>query len=200
MSKRSGRLLVNLNWMMMLNKLRERTRKLHEELEGKNLASKIIDHSISREEYELLLFQNLLAYSKAEDSISNYFPEDSHAKSAKIKADLQNIGVENPDYNWDYAFHCKNEIEAVGVAYVMEGSALGGMMIAKEIKKCEALKSLPEQHFFATSKDSANGWNRFLKFLRSREFTEEEAEIASRKAVETFQLFDTAFKTEFSNS
>lgn len=186
--------------MMMLNKLRESTRKLHEELEGKNLASKIMDHSISREEYELLLFQNLLAYSKVEGTISGYFPLDSPSKTEKIKADLANMGVENPDLKWNQSFHCKNEIEALGAAYVMEGSALGGMMIGEEIKNCNALKGLPKQQFFSASKDSAKGWKRFLKLIKSRDFTTEEAEIASQKAIETFQLFDSAFKTEFSNS
>lgn len=185
---------------MILNKLRENTRKLHEELEGKNLASKIMDHSITREEYELLLYQNLLAYSKVENTIADYLPQNTPTKTEKIKTDLHNMGLKNIEFKWGQEFGCQNEFEAIGAAYVMEGSALGGMMIGKEIRNCESLNSLPEQNFFNPSKDSAKGWNSFLKLLRNRTFTEEEAQIASKKAVETFELFGNSFKAEFSNS
>lgn len=182
----------------MLNKLREETRELHEKLEGNNLASRIIDHSISREEYEILLYQNLLAYAKVEDAIREFLPSEDILKSQRLRKDLKELGVEQANASWDIQFDCTNEAEAIGAAYVVEGSAMGGLMIGKEISNCEALKDLPPQHFFSGSKDAAKGWNLFLKRLRNNSFSEDEIFAASEKAKETFRLFEAAFKIEFS--
>ncbi len=182
----------------MLNKLREATRQLHEKLEGNNLAGKIIDHSISQEEYELLLFQNFLAYAKVENAVEKYLPFENPSKAEKIKQDLRNLGITKPETAWDFSFECHSEAEALGASYVVEGSAMGGMMIGKEIPKCGSLQELPEQHFFSGSRESAKGWNQFLKLMRNREFSEEETDAASKKAMETFKLFEAAFKTQFS--
>lgn len=183
--------------MTMLTKLREETRDLHEKLEGNNLATKIIDHSISLEEYEMLLYQNLLAYRKVENNIRQFLSFEDNSKTDQLKLDLRALGVrENPA--WDVEFTCTNEAEAIGAAYVIEGSAMGGMMIGREIHNCKALKDLPKQHFFSGSREAAKSWNSFLKMLRKTCFTVEEIDAASEKAKETFQLFEKAFNTEFS--
>lgn len=184
--------------MTMLTNLREETRKLHEKLEGNNLASRIIDHSISREEYAILLYQNLLACAKVEDAIREFLPSEDISKTDKLRRDLKDLGVKQADASWDFQFDCANEAEAIGAAYVIEGSAMGGMMIGREIPNCEALKDLPAQHFFSGSRDAAKGWNVFLKRLRNSSFSEAEIFAASEKAKETFGLFEAAFKIEFS--
>ncbi|MCM8570444.1 biliverdin-producing heme oxygenase [Gramella jeungdoensis] len=183
----------------MLNRLREATAELHKKLEGENLANKIVDHSINLDEYKLLLYQNYLAYSTVEDQLLEFIPGQSQDKSEKLKNDLSEMGMTNLDSESLFEFSCKNEAEAIGAAYVIEGSAMGGMIIGKEVKKCDSLKNLPEQTFFNGTRDSIKGWNEFLKFLRSREFTEKEKELAANKAKETFKLFEKAFNVEFSN-
>ena len=181
----------------MLNSLREETAELHRELEKENLANKIMDHSITLDEYRSLLFQNFIAYKSAENEISKFLPSKAE-KTEKLKADLKGLGI--TDFNFDLDFSCENEAEAIGAAYVVEGSAMGGMLIGKEIKNCEALKELPEQQFFSGNRESMKGWNEFLKFLRTRDFTETEVQEAVNKGKDTFLLFGEAFKLEFSNS
>ncbi|WP_227009042.1 biliverdin-producing heme oxygenase [Christiangramia fulva] len=184
----------------MLNRLREETREIHEALESKNLAQKIIDHSINHEEYLLLLLQNFQAYRKTEKLLQKYLNFHPFLKAERIKKDLENLGVKNPDFFWDFPFECKDEIEALGIAYVVEGSAMGGMMIGKQIKYCGALHGLPEQYFYNASKENAKGWNKFQKEIRNRDFSEQETQLASQKAIETFRLFEAAFKIERSLS
>jgi heme oxygenase len=184
--------------MEMLNSLREATAELHRKLEGDNLAGKIIDHSISLEEYRLLLIQNFIAYRSVERQLNQFLSFENMEKTLQLEEDLLTLGVDDLDHIPDIDFNCKNEAEAIGAAYVVEGSAMGGMLIGKEIPNCETLNSLPPQKFFSGGRDSVKSWNNFLKFLRSRDFSEEEKEIASTKAQETFRLFGKAFKVELS--
>lgn len=157
-----------------------------------------MDHSITLEEYKLLLFQNYIAYKASEDQIQKFLPKQVSDKAKTLKKDLQNLNVNSLDHTLD--FICNSEVEAIGAAYVIEGSAMGGMLIGKEVSNCPNLQDLPQQNFFNGKRDNIKSWNQFLKFVRSREFNENEKEIAAKKAQETFELFGQAFKVEFSKS
>ncbi|WP_405198385.1 biliverdin-producing heme oxygenase [Christiangramia sp. LLG6405-1] len=178
----------------MLNKLREATKAQHEDLEGENLANKIMDHSITEEEYKLLLLQNYAAYAATEDPIARHLKNYSSTKTDAIKLDLSSLGIEKAETSLE--FQCDNEAEAVGAAYVVEGSAMGGLMIGKELKNCPHLEHLPDQQFFSGKRDQIKSWNEFLKYLRNKDFSEDQKEIAARKAQQTFDLFEEAFKIE----
>ena len=182
----------------ILDSLREETSVLHKELEKDNLANRVMDHSINLEEYKLLLFQNFIAYKNAESEIYKFLPGYKSDKTDRLQNDLR--GLEFTDLSYELDFTCENEAEAIGAAYVIEGSAMGGMLIGKEIQNCNALADIPEQEFFNGSKSNVKGWNDYLKFLRSRDFSETEIEQASQKAKETFLLFREAFKVQLSKS
>ncbi|MBT8319985.1 MAG: biliverdin-producing heme oxygenase [Gramella sp.] len=182
----------------MLNRLREETEALHREIEKDNLANKIMDHSINLEEYKSLLFQNFIAYSIAESEIRKFLDGTTGDKSKNIFKDLKALGID-PSVP-DLEFTCNNEAEAIGAAYVIEGSAMGGMIIGKEIDNCNSLKELPVQEFFNGNRSNIKSWNNFLKFLRSREFSKEETDLAAEKAKQTFMLFQEAFRVSLANS
>lgn len=184
----------------MLNRLRKDTEELHRRLEGDNLANKIMDHSINLEEYKLLLYQNYLAYSCVENELLKFLPGRNSEKSDKLRQDLLNLGFPNLNAGQGPDFKCMNEAEAIGAAYVIEGSAMGGMMIGKQVGSCSTLAHLPPQNFFSGERESMKGWNSYLKFLRSREFTDSEKEVAAQKAKETFRLFEKVFHIEFSET
>lgn len=183
--------------MEMLNSLREGTKTLHNDIEKDNVASKIMNHSISLEEYKLLLFQNYRAYKTAETEIQKFLPDYGTDKTDRLKADLKNFEVTDSDCVLD--FKCISEAEAIGAAYVIEGSAMGGMIIGKEVKNCKSLDSLPNQQFFNGERSSMTGWNKYLKYLRSREFNEQEILTATEKAKDTFLLFKKAFDSQLSS-
>jgi heme oxygenase len=177
----------------MLDHLREETKVLHQEIEKDNLAAGIMTHQISLEEYKLLLLQNYLAYREVEKKIQPYLESWDSSKSTRLKQDLENLKVETEGLTTP-SLEINNLAEALGAAYVLEGSALGGMMIAREIANCEALAHLPKQFFFSAEREHMQGWNDFLKRLRTSKFSQDEIEKAGKKARETFQFFHQIFQ------
>ncbi|GHA33499.1 hypothetical protein GCM10007103_13810 [Salinimicrobium marinum] len=178
----------------MITRFREHTRELHEQIEKENQAKKIMDHSIDLEEYKILLLQNYIAYRTVEKEISRHISSYEGSKHQQLEIDLKALEVDfSVASEYESRFTCTSYLEALGAAYVVEGSALGGMVIAKELKECENLKSLEDQNFFSGKRDNLKSWNRFKKELNSREFSEEEKEEASEKAKETFRFFGEVF-------
>ncbi|SKB36096.1 Heme oxygenase [Salegentibacter holothuriorum] len=179
----------------MLNNLRNSTKQLHEELEKENLASQIISHEISLEDYKLLLLQNYISYKITEAEILKYIPAYKSNKSEKLAQDLDDLEVDKSVFE---EFHGKFQInsyeEALGTAYVVLGSALGGMYISKELPNCPALKGIPKPHFFSGERDGVKSWNSFVKELKAENFTEIQINQASKKAMETFEFFGLVFK------
>ncbi len=178
----------------MLNKLREETESLHREIEKDNLAGLIISHEISLEEYKLLLLQNYLAYEVTENGIAPHIPTFETIKSKQLLKDLENLDINIPPIeNYSENYTINNEAEAYGAAYVVEGSAMGGMLIAKELDQCPALSHIDEHYFFNGKRQNINGWKSFCKSLKTKEFSIEEENMAVEKAKDTFLIFSRIF-------
>lgn len=181
---------------MMLEKLREATHALHKEVEKDNLANLIISHKISLEEYKLLLYQNFVAYKITEEEIARHLEEFNGTKHKQIKKDLENLDINTSGIILDQnLFKCNNRAEAFGAAYVVEGSALGGMMISKEVFNCSGLNSIKIHHFFNGDRQNIKDWRNFTRLLKNQQFTLAEEDEATNKAKETFQFFGTVFSS-----
>lgn len=180
---------------MMLTKLREATEDLHREIEKENLAALIVSNEISLEEYKLLLLQNYIAYAITEPSIAKHLDHYEVYKTPRLLRDLEQLGVTTtlPAHTREM-FRIINKAEALGAAYVVEGSSLGGMVIAKQIKNCPALEGIGDHYFFNGDRENVKSWNAFSKFLKNREFTPLEEIQAIDKAKETFLFFGDVFK------
>ncbi len=181
----------------MIERLREETRLLHEEIEKENLASRIMDHSIDVETYKLLLLQNYLAYRSTENAIFEYLPEMQPGKYLQLEKDLFALKVPFSDISFSTDFECNNRAEAFGAAYVVEGSALGGMLIARNLKNCPGLKEVERFHFFSGSKAGLESWKRFKNELEAQNFSEAEVQLSIQKARDTFLFFKKVFSTTF---
>ena len=179
----------------MLNSLRNATKQLHEDLEKENLAAQIISHDISLENYKLLLLQNYISYKITEDEIVKFIPAYTSDKSIKLAKDLEKLEVDVSIYKeFKSKFVLNSYEEALGAAYVVLGSALGGMYISKEIPNCPELQGIPGPYFFSRDRDGVKSWNIFVKELNSKDFTEAQIIEASKKARETFKFFALIFK------
>jgi heme oxygenase (biliverdin-IX-beta and delta-forming) len=183
--------------MEMIQRLKEETRELHEQVEAQNLARQIMDHSIDLETYKQLLIQNFIAYRATENAIKEYLPDYSGKKHQQLKNDLQHLGVSAEKLPKNDIFECHSQAEALGAAYVVEGSALGGMLLARNLKKCSGLESIEQHHFFSGDKDNLKDWNAFKAQLEQYNFSENEAEKAIEKAKDTFRFFQAIFRREF---
>lgn len=177
---------------MRTERFKEATKELHQQVEEENLARFIVDHSIDLETYKLLLLQNFLAYQKTEKAIEPFFGGYQGTKHKQLQKDLDQLQVsqEAPDLR----FSCKSAAEAFGAAYVVEGSALGGMVIAKHLHKCPGLSSLENHHFFNGDRDNLKAWNDFKNELSKQDFSEKEELEAIEKARETFRFFREVFQ------
>lgn len=180
----------------MLTKLKNATEGLHREIEKNNLAGLIISNEISMEDYKLLLLQNYMAYSVTEPAIAKHLDHYEIEKTPRLLKDLDQLGVIcPPNTRAREMFRIINRAEAFGAAYVVEGSALGGMMISKQIINCPGLKGIEIHHFFNGDRSNVKSWNAFSKFIKKQEFTALEEIQAIDKAKETFMFFGEIFKT-----
>ncbi len=181
--------------MMMLNSLREHTQSLHKEIEKDNLAGFIMDHSISMHQYKTLLLQNYIAYKIVENEVSPYLEDYSSIKSDQLKKDLDALKVDTTlVLRFVGDFQCENKMEALGAAYVVEGSVLGGLIIAKELKNCKHLREIQNHHFFNGDRKNMDGWKQFCKQVKSNQYSEVEINQATEKAKETFIFFGKVFE------
>ncbi|MDT0677504.1 biliverdin-producing heme oxygenase [Autumnicola musiva] len=179
----------------MLNNLREATAVLHEQLEKENAANLIMDHNITLEQYRELLFQNYIAYYIAEKQISSQLSHYQESKHRALEQDLRALGIprEIPQ-SLAMEFYCNSKAEAYGAAYVVEGSVMGGMLIAKNLQKCPGLSEIKTHHFFNGKRDNIKSWRGFVKKLEESRFNKQEVVEATNKAKETFLFFSKAFK------
>ena len=177
----------------MIKKLKEETRDLHEQIEEQNLAKRIMDHSIDLSTYKLLLLQNFLAYRETETEIKNHLPNYSAKKHLQLKQDLEQLNVSTTIALQNATFKCHSPAEALGAAYVVEGSALGGLLLAKNLDKCSNLAQIDQHYFFNGDKDNLKDWNSFKKELEEYHFSETEETEAVEKAKATFRFFESIF-------
>lgn len=152
-------------------------------------------HNISLDEYKKLLLQNYVAYKITEEEIQKQIPNYTSDKTENLEKDLAELNVnESVAKNYQHNFKINTTAEAWGAWYVVEGSSLGGMVIAKNIKECEELSKIKTHHFFNGKRQSVNGWRQFTKDLKHKGFSEEEENQAIEKAKETFQFFGKVFR------
>ena len=183
-----------MNQNSLLQQLRQITAPLHERIEQKNPARAILDHSIGLEAYKQLLLQNYAAYSRLEPGIAAVLPFFKADKAARLYRDLVALNI-TPQPEPD-EFEINSVAEAFGAAYVLEGSALGGMLIAKHLSQCAQLKALPSQHFFSGDKASLAPWKLFQQELAVRDFNEPHTAELLSKARETFLFFERTFEVQ----
>lgn len=181
----------------MIKKLKEATRELHEKLEEKNLAYLIIKHEIKVYEYQLLLLQNYIAYAVCEHKIEEFFSLEKPLKNELLLKDLSVLEIDTKLIDKQLAkfkdsFSIDNKYEALGAKYVVDGSALGGMQIAKNIPLCDNLKDIPQPNFFSGDRAQVKQWNSFSKILK-KDYSLEQENLAIKKAKETFIFFDKVF-------
>ncbi|WP_037373799.1 biliverdin-producing heme oxygenase [Salinimicrobium xinjiangense] len=182
--------------MEMIQRLKEETRDLHEQVEEQNLARLIMDYSIDLNTYKQLLLQNYIAYQATENAIQNYLADYSGKKHIQLKQDLVHLGVSPERHSKNIIFECHSKAEALGAAYVVEGSTLGGMLLAKNIDKCKHLVSIDRHHFFNGNKDNLKDWKHFKKELEQYTFSNAEENEAVEKARDTFRFFQEVFNRE----
>lgn len=185
----------------MLEQLKQGTAALHQEVEQENLARFIMDSSISQDQYDMLLRQNFMVYKGVEDFINaryDMLPESlktyaGYEKTNRLAKDISSISS-IPLPKALSVIGPRNLPTLIGKLYVVEGSMLGGMMMAKKLKSCSKIDHITEHHFF--NEDTSAGatrWKNFKNAVSELSFEEDEIAQAVTSAQETFLLYKKAY-------
>lgn len=126
---------------MISETLKANTRTLHDRVEAKFNSNRIFDGTFSLNDYRNLIRYNYLFLQNFENEVFSVFNEqtadelnlDNRRKLTLIEEDLEVLNIEKSSI--EIPLKIKNEAEALGMLYVMEGSTLGGNVIAKQLSK-----------------------------------------------------------------
>ena len=125
-------------------RLREATAQIHERLHGHPGLGAAASGSIGRDDYRLLLAR-LWGFHKAfEDALDEAarglaldLVMADRARAPMLEADLQTLGLDRPTMlrlpRCDQMFQPRSEAAFMGSLYVVEGSTLGGVHIARAL-------------------------------------------------------------------
>ncbi len=171
--------------------LKEQTKQQHDDTEAKLQSQKIFDKSYTLEDYKNLLLHNYRLISKYEpqiqENLKNY-PElklDLRSKNNALKTDLNNLSIETasetPTQNLE------NEAEAFGALYVMEGSTLGGNVIAKQLKRNPEFQNIEFKYFGIYGENTGSYWQEFKSIIDDK-ISEDQYEDCVRGAKKAYQL------------
>jgi heme oxygenase len=161
------------NRIMILDKLKQSTATFHQLSEELNFSNGLLNGSIRREDYLVLLkrlhslFAQVALLQKkevAENTIPEFFFED---KARLVYDDI--ISLENGFTQSSIPFRQMPYYEYLGFCYVAMGSMLGGQFIYRNIVDIEIYKNDPLPFaFYASCKDSvALYWRPFMSYLQA---------------------------------
>lgn len=147
---------------------------------------------MTRTRYGAFLAGTLLVVDPLEDALG-----EPKKRSDLLRADLAALRVRPHDPVPDLAPSLGSEGERLGCAYVVEGSALGGLVLARTIEPALALLPTGGTSFLRLrGDDTAAHWRAFLRRLDDfgREATVSMRAAATRAAVATFEAYTAAFR------
>lgn len=171
--------------------LKEQTKQQHDDTEAKLQSQKIFDKSYTLDDYKKLLIHNYKLISRYEPQIQEQlkgYPElklDLRSKVDALKIDLNNLNIETQPEALTQ--NLENEAEAFGALYVMEGSTLGGNVIAKQLKRNPEFENIEFNYFGVYGENTGPFWQEF-KSIIDEKITEEQYDDCVTGAKKAYQL------------
>lgn len=179
---------------MLLDSLKAGTRLSHQALE--KLLIQRLKNISDTGDYALLLSHFYGYLHPLEQTIKLHLNEkvipDLHErrKTEQILHDIQSIGAELENVYCNDLPTIQHEADALAAMYVMEGSTLGGSIIAKMLH--DRLGVTPEKgvcFFYGYGEDSEKRWKSFTDILQSYTPYEKLAARMVHTADQTFRKF-----------
>lgn len=110
-------------------------------------------------------------------------------RSHALRADLDAL---NTDFRQRFAAPIENEAEALGALYVLEGSRLGGRVLARMAGESADERVRGATRYFRHGERGGH-WRSFIDKLEASSAVREKPERAKRAALDTFAAFEAAF-------
>lgn len=180
----------------ILERLRAQTRAQHERLDrGVRMGT----DEVTRDGYGAFLRGSLAIVRPLERALEPHGAlELPRGRSESLSADLAHLALVDDVASPDVRF-VESRADAMGVAYVMEGSALGGQVLARRVAPALGLATEgPERAGLAYLRVHGDApgprWRAFLERLGAwdAEASEEDRERACRAALRTFAAYEDA--------
>jgi heme oxygenase (biliverdin-IX-beta and delta-forming) len=185
---------------MILAKLKEATREQHENLEN---TVTVMDQMFSLENYKELLCKFYRFYSSIEPEIDKLdlkaagYDFDKRRKLPKLEKDLKNLEVLEAAKGlprWEGVPPLRNNAQAFGSLYVMEGATLGGQIINRHLK--EHLGISPENggaFFNGYGAETGPMWKEFMGIANAFAENAGQDDVIIDSAKQTFDSFRDCF-------
>lgn len=178
---------------MLSNYLKEKTANYHNEIEAKLESNKLFDGTFSDENYYKMLQVNHQFLKVYENAIKDFLTtkdidvlaQTNFDKTALIEKDLQELNLNNLAFETEA--NLSNRAEAFGALYVIEGSMLGGNVIAKTLKKYPNLEHKSFNYFGHYGENLGQSWKTFLAYINEEFTTEEELNQAFEGAKKAYE-------------
>ena len=150
------------------SRVRECTQERHHALD--NALGECL--TLDREAYVRFLKGSFVAASRLECAIEKFLGEGFECLRAELLgADLALLGVPLPSFGlMRAAYQLEGEASAWGHAYVIEGSALGGMVLAERVK-ARLGGTFPTRYLEHRGRETAVRWRWFLERFEDRKST-----------------------------
>lgn len=181
--------------MMVSEYLKQNTAEYHDAAEKLFNSEKIFNKTFTLEDYKKIISTNYLMLlhfeNKIFDSLSDKFSEKLQLSNRKklhlIEKDLESLALKNQSASHELEF--SNENEALGAMYVIEGSTLGGNVIAKQLSKTEGFDNVTFNFFGCYQENTGSMWKNFKEVLDTEVAEESYDEVLSgAKKLYTFLL------------
>ncbi|WP_449401158.1 biliverdin-producing heme oxygenase [Chryseobacterium wanjuense] len=180
---------------MVSEYLKQNTAEYHDAAEKLFNSERIFNKTFTLEDYKKIISTNYLMLLHSEnkifDSLSDKFSEklrlDERKKLHLIEKDLESLALKNQSASQELEF--SNENEALGAMYVIEGSTLGGNVIAKQLSKTEGFDNVTFNFFGCYQENTGFMWKNFKEVLDTEVAEESYDEVLSgAKKLYTFLL------------
>ncbi|WP_267401578.1 MULTISPECIES: biliverdin-producing heme oxygenase [unclassified Chryseobacterium] len=180
---------------MVSEYLKQNTAEYHDAAEKLFNSEKIFNKTFTLEDYKKIINTNYLMLLHSEDkifnSLSGNFSEKLQLNDRKklplIEKDLSSLALENRTASQTLEF--ENEHEALGAMYVIEGSTLGGNVIAKQLSKTEGFDNVTFNFFGCYQENTGPMWKNFKEVLDTEVAEEKYNDVLSgAKKLYTFLL------------
>lgn len=156
---------------MVSEYLKQHTAEYHDAAEKLFNSKKIFNKTFTLEDYKKIIGTNYLMLLHSEDqifsSLSDQLAEKLNLENRKklplIEKDLASLALENRTAVHNLEFTSENE--ALGALYVIEGSTLGGNVIAKQLSKTEGFDEVTFNFFGCYQENTGPMWKNFKEVL-----------------------------------
>lgn len=193
--------------MSAMQALKQATSVWHDHLEAIVNSKHILEPSLTQEEFHALMKGHFQLHWHVEpiitDILAKHLPEFHYAQERQkldlLRQDLIALGIspnslEAQPPHW----HVNSLDEALGAAYVLEGSTLGGQVIRRALLKHPQLSLQCQFQYYNCYGDQLRTrWLNFMEMMEQVLKTPSQIDNACQSACQTFALACDIFSASF---